>query len=44
MVASILAALGGGEEGLRALIRATARSSLVFFLPAFAAAVQGRRA
>jgi DMSO/TMAO reductase YedYZ heme-binding membrane subunit len=33
----LLAAHGSGEEGLRVVIRATARTSLALFLPAFAA-------
>ena len=37
MCAAILAADGAGEEGLRAVIRATARTSLVLFAAAFAA-------
>jgi methionine sulfoxide reductase heme-binding subunit len=37
MTVLLLGIYGGGEEGLRVLIRATARSSLVLFLPAFAA-------
>jgi DMSO/TMAO reductase YedYZ heme-binding membrane subunit len=37
MEALLLAVYGIGEEGLRVLIRATARSSLLLFLPAFAA-------
>jgi len=37
MTAAVLVSLGSGEEGVRALIRATARSSLVFFLLAFTA-------
>jgi sulfoxide reductase heme-binding subunit YedZ len=37
MAALLLALYGSGEEGLRVLIRATARSSLALFLPAFAA-------
>ena len=37
MTALLLAVYGAGEPGLRVLIRATARSSLALFLPAFAA-------
>lgn len=37
MTALLLAVYGAGEPGLRVLIRATARSSLALFLPAFVA-------
>jgi len=37
MTLLLLAVYGAGEPGLRVLIRATARSSLALFLPAFAA-------
>jgi DMSO/TMAO reductase YedYZ heme-binding membrane subunit len=37
MALLLLAVYGSGEPGLRVLIRATARSSLVLFLPAFVA-------
>jgi hypothetical protein len=37
MSAALWLAQGGGEEGVRAVIRATARSSLLFFLAAFTA-------
>lgn len=37
MVACLLAAYGAGEEGLRSIIRATARTSFALFLPAFVA-------
>jgi DMSO/TMAO reductase YedYZ heme-binding membrane subunit len=37
MSAAVLTASGAGEEGVRALIRATARTSLAFFLAAFSA-------
>jgi DMSO/TMAO reductase YedYZ heme-binding membrane subunit len=42
MVAAILAVLGAGEDGLRATIRATARTSLVLFLLAFTASALRR--
>src|SRR4030095_1698456 len=42
MTALVLAALGTEEEGLRALIRTTARSSLALFLPAFSASSRRR--
>src|SRR5438552_3515220 len=37
MVGSILAVAGGGEEGVRVVIRATARTSVVLFTAAFVA-------
>jgi hypothetical protein len=37
LAAVALAAAGPGEEGLRALVRSTARSSIVLFIAAFAA-------
>ena len=37
MVACLLAAYGAGEEGLRSIIRATARTSFALFLAGFAA-------
>jgi methionine sulfoxide reductase heme-binding subunit len=43
IVAAILASLGAGEEGLHMAIRATARTSVVFFTLAFAASALRRR-
>lgn len=43
IVATILALTGTGENGLRMAIRATARTSIALFLPAFVASAASRR-
>jgi hypothetical protein len=43
MIAAVVAVAGGGEDGIREVIRATARSSVVLFTAAFIASSVHRR-